>query len=927
MRQIQQHHSLTAGNRPTTIVEGLYEGSLWINFPDMQMGSVDDNNVVKDFLPLRFFSPTANYAQGDLVVNNAKFWRAIAAITAGPWDVTEWIEAGGSGSNATFRTVQDFTGLAVGTTDLTWTHDQAQCELYMNGARLVQGQDYTTDGTKFTLTVPVASTTDIFEGVSYQTTLIANAITQIAADARYARANAVSVSPFLAATAYNQDDLVSYQGGIYVAKGAVTPGPWNPGDWKKASGGGATVGTAPAGPETGQLWFDDINGILFVWNGATWVDSNPAASLSAMSVVGTAAPATPKAGDFWLDTSTNELKVYDGTNWKPGKLDVAFDTAADLRAATFVIRPDTVITLGANTKGDGGGGQWYWDGVSTDADNLGTVVKETATATGRWKRPITDEVNIAWFGAVTGVADAGPAINAAVAVAESYTPPLSGTEYYPSPVKVVGSGVLPLSTAIIVKCNCDFSDLTLNLTAEIPIAFKVAPGTPNSNFNYEIRTPNLNGLHDRDPWPANAGIAVQIQDIYSGDFYIGEINKFLTGLELIASNGVGVSYNTLYLATINKCKIGQHLVAAGNGWVNDNIFIGGRTRQNFPGTAADKTAPGSIGIHIDGDFNNNVWHKHCVEGAYVENALFCSGRGNKFYDVRFEANKQITFDGAAAVNNRLQNCYLSDGTNIVNSAGAFGNTVKSNYYNVEYASGTTKYSTSSVHSFGRWNSSYANGDLFGVYGSSNILDEPDSYVLKINELASAAGGVFIKRTDRTVPAIHLDPSSHQIAFGQGTVTPDTIIKRGTTQRFDFTASLCPEADDVRVLGNAGLRWKDVYVASGAISASDRRLKQQERPLNVAEQAVAVKLKGMIRMFKMNDAVAEKGTGARLHCGVIAQEVEQVFTDEGLTAKDYGLFCYDEWDAETDEEGTETLAKGNRYSIRYDELLAFIISAI
>ena len=118
MKQIEQHHSLTAGNRPTTIVEGLYEGSLWINFPDMQMGSVDDNNVVKDFLPLRFFSPTANYAQGDLVVNNAKFWRAIAAITAGPWDVTEWIEAGGSGSNATFRTVQDFTGLAVGTTDL-----------------------------------------------------------------------------------------------------------------------------------------------------------------------------------------------------------------------------------------------------------------------------------------------------------------------------------------------------------------------------------------------------------------------------------------------------------------------------------------------------------------------------------------------------------------------------------------------------------------------------------------------------------------------------------------------------------------------------------------------------------------------------------------------------------------------------------------
>jgi hypothetical protein len=43
-----------------------------------------------------------------------------------------------------------------------------------------------------------------------------------------------------------------------------------------------------------------------------------------------------------------------------------------------------------------------------------------------------------------------------------------------------------------------------------------------------------------------------------------------------------------------------------------------------------------------------------------------------------------------------------------------------------------------------------------------------------------------------------------------------------------------------------------------------------------------------------------------------------------------LFCYDEWDEyeETDADGNvNTFPAGNRYGIRYDELLAFIISTL
>jgi hypothetical protein len=40
-----------------------------------------------------------------------------------------------------------------------------------------------------------------------------------------------------------------------------------------------------------------------------------------------------------------------------------------------------------------------------------------------------------------------------------------------------------------------------------------------------------------------------------------------------------------------------------------------------------------------------------------------------------------------------------------------------------------------------------------------------------------------------------------------------------------------------------------------------------------------------------------------------------------------MFCYDEWKEELDDEGNVIVAAGNKYGIRYDELLAFVICAL
>jgi hypothetical protein len=143
----------------------------------------------------------------------------------------------------------------------------------------------------------------------------------------------------------------------------------------------------------------------------------------------------------------------------------------------------------------------------------------------------------------------------------------------------------------------------------------------------------------------------------------------------------------------------------------------------------------------------------------------------------------------------------------------------------------------------------------------------------------------------------------------------------------------PLSDDATSCGTAANRWSEVYAAAPAINTSDAREKQQIRNLYEAERAVAGKLKGLVRAFKFNNSVEKKGDGARIHIGVIAQDVKAAFESEGLVAENYAILCYDEWDAEPeilDDEGVVVRASqpaGSRYGVRYEELLAFIISAL
>lgn len=207
----------------------------------------------------------------------------------------------------------------------------------------------------------------------------------------------------------------------------------------------------------------------------------------------------------------------------------------------------------------------------------------------------------------------------------------------------------------------------------------------------------------------------------------------------------------------------------------------------------------------------------------------------------------------------------------------------------------------------------------------------------LNTSSTVTGNGFLSSTG----AYNFTASNESIFGSSGLVS----IAVGGSARIDVTVSdFLPDGDNNMGLGSSGKRWTAVYAVNGTIQTSDANSKQDIADLDDAERRVAVRIKGLIKKFRFKDAVATKGDAARIHVGVIAQEVRDAFTAEGLDAARYGMFCSDTWwereeDVYQPFNGTtvrkkvihktpvEGATEVTRLGVRYDELLAFVIAAV
>jgi hypothetical protein len=237
-----------------------------------------------------------------------------------------------------------------------------------------------------------------------------------------------------------------------------------------------------------------------------------------------------------------------------------------------------------------------------------------------------------------------------------------------------------------------------------------------------------------------------------------------------------------------------------------------------------------------------------------------------------------------------------------------------------------------------------------VYRNGDSLDINRSAAppLIVNRVGNSDGDLVLLRKDGiTVGSIGAFSGYVYIANNNG----DGMALQNNS--FRPATNTGANQDNVIDLGLSGSRFDDIYATNGTIQTSDRNEKQDIDVMSEAETRVAVACKGLIRKFRWKDAVAEKGDDARIHFGIIAQDLQDAFAAEGLDAGRYAMFISSTWwetdrvvpaveatddteavaehtvtdTYETLEEAPEGATERTRLGVRYPELLAFIIGAL
>jgi hypothetical protein len=414
--------------------------------------------------------------------------------------------------------------------------------------------------------------------------------------------------------------------------------------------------------------------------------------------------------------------------------------------------------------------------------------------------------------------------------------------------------------------------------------------TVNIQYKADLRTDNsyANATRYRGNFSSGAGSLAQRH------IFMTSIANGATHFTIIPSGSVTQSAYECYASpNMENTYLGRFMCNADGGYLQVDktgsagyqplyIQTGGKTRLSIDGAGNTYFSNG-----VSGSFGQI---KLCGENLAINRSIRMDASSNMEFVNAAYSGVTHTFgdNGDALITGKLQvnnGATLSGNVN-VGPLGVSGNLNVSGGIGAAYVATTSAISTSSY------------------FSSTNGTAGGETRVYRIRDANQASACMSETETGVVLNVSYL------IATG--------------------TRTIAPNADGAVYSGWSLARWAAVYAVTGAINTSDQRDKTELRVFNAAEMAVAKSLANDIGMYQWLSALETKGEDARLHTGVIAQQVLARFTEQGLDAHRYGLFCFDEWDAAEAvvlEDGTvhsEAREAGNRYGLRYDELNQFIL---
>jgi hypothetical protein len=683
------------------------------------------------------------------------------------------------------------------------------------------------------------------------------------------------------------------------------------------------------GSVTGTVVYDD-----FIGDGAT------------VNFTLSASPSTKNATNVYIDGVYQSKDNYDVSGST-----LTFSTAPPLNSAIEVVTQESSIIGGASSQQ-----------ITYNQGGAGSV---TRTVQSR----LRDFVSVKDFGAVgDGVTDDTAAIQAALTAASG------GTVYFPSGTYYITSGLTltnatkfagenyhwPGSGHSIIRGadNITFFDLSAEVQGVIfdGIGFEGTGCTVvnavgyyaaswqflNCSFDTSLAK-GLNGefigtLLDycffgvvRSGLPAAAVGFMAINWVWSSSpFHMVNVNRIRnTRIERCTSTSGAVVIEGAYNISIEQCIFQTNTNA------DQVITLNGIAPCRF----------------VDNYFENHADALYLIKRGGVSGRI---NNGfnveNNFFDISLDTNL------VALIANTLDPLVFNQ--NVIRGGG-------SGSYYVTHNISTTEYDERIVQALDNYFQSGYAGSLAseqrvvsyrrtsGAYDDIGRLSardpigslDPNSFNMTWRGSNSLVG-VILELQNDTVATATVNQKYNKIDFYNGPTLEHWIHPKalgglelgadGTAALNVFDTSTTSGGDNTASLGLAGNRWTEVFAVAGSINTSDANEKQQIENVTEAEKRVALAIKGMIKRFKFNDAVALKGNNARIHFGVVAQDVKSAFEAEGLDAHAYGVFCSDTWweDAdgniynETQKDAVEgDLTERTRLGIRYEELLALVISAI
>jgi hypothetical protein len=159
------------------------------------------------------------------------------------------------------------------------------------------------------------------------------------------------------------------------------------------------------------------------------------------------------------------------------------------------------------------------------------------------------------------------------------------------------------------------------------------------------------------------------------------------------------------------------------------------------------------------------------------------------------------------------------------------------------------------------------------------------------------------------------------AVGEAQIDLYNPTTSGWDTKFLVQASaLLPGADNAIDIGSGSRRFRQIFGATPTINTSDERAKVDILPIDDALLDAWADVEW--RQFRMVDAIEAKGDDARIHTGVVAQQVRNALSAHGIDGTRYGLLCFDRWDDLWEVWGDEFEDRPAVYALDDDGNLAF-----